>query len=447
MRRGIEAQVAAVLLVALAVIIGGVTYFYVAGTAGEAPKTAEEGVEISVVLANATNAQFLVTNTDSRAVTLIGLETSQAGVTCNFTTTTTLQPGESALCALTQPISGEFFVFSSSIESATVQAGTVNTAPSVNTPQVSSGLAKPGGQLNCTVNATDDLSSTLSLAFTWYRNNARNTSFDVTLTAPIDTNVGTTTNVTGLVQGDEWKCAVNATDGSWSSGFTNSSAKTVYPTYTELLTNGNMSNNTFTSNFTLGGRNYYVGQGWTVSNASANCQTTNGAVINSTGYGIFLGGNLGSSFCCSGLLNQTIDISGLSTEVKEALILNFSSGAFGSTSGSSCGGTYGTCTFTQCFQRWVAMQFYNSTNDVFGNTRLYYNTYNGIDPRNCRVSTDNWTLLSTGTAQTKSSRTLTGVKPAGISIADIRKIEVMAWAYRCGSGTNRIDVTNFTLGY
>ncbi len=121
--RGISPIVSVTLLIALAVIVTGGLYFWVAGQRmnTEAPHTAT--VEISVIAINATAGEYLVTNAGTSYFNATALHTDNGSVEsdCSFGGAVSVAPGESVNCTISgaKP-TGEVIFYTEAIGPATV---------------------------------------------------------------------------------------------------------------------------------------------------------------------------------------------------------------------------------------------------------------------------------------------------------------------------------------
>ena len=122
--RGISPIVSVTLLIALAVIITGGLYFWVAGQNVHTDAPAADVVDISITAINASAGEYLITNVDTSYFNASALHTDNGTVQadCSFGSTVSVAPGESVNCTIggaAKP-NGEIVFYTDSIGPATI---------------------------------------------------------------------------------------------------------------------------------------------------------------------------------------------------------------------------------------------------------------------------------------------------------------------------------------
>ena len=122
--RGISPIVSVTLLIALAVIVTGGLYFWVAGENMHTNAPQTDVTEISVVATDASAGEYLVTNVDTGYFTASALHTNNGTMTgdCSFGGSVTVAPGESVNCTIAGAVKpvGEITFYTDSIGPATI---------------------------------------------------------------------------------------------------------------------------------------------------------------------------------------------------------------------------------------------------------------------------------------------------------------------------------------
>ena len=254
------------------------------------------------------------------------------------------------------------YQYSSWNMSANVTILQSNTAPNIVSVSLTPAAAYANNTLYCNVTANDSESSSINISYSWSKNGV-NQSLSGSVNVTNNTNTQIATLAYGnLTAGDQWSCAVQAYDGSMSSGLNYSANVTILEGILTACQNLSIANQLYT-----------MGQSVSINGYSCFNITAANVTLNCAGYTL-TGNNTTNTY---GVYSNQFN-----TNVQNCRIINFGTGIYLNSSAASYSTlsnnfiniTYSTsCSASS--EGCHAIYLRGAQNSTIQNNRLYANQY------------------------------------------------------------------------
>ncbi len=302
----------------------------------------------------------------------------------------------------------------SSADNFTIQH---NTAPNISALSLTPSPAYDYSNLSCSATYTDNENATLTLYYNWFKNGVNQTGLAGSATISNNTAYAANLSYGNLSVGDNWSCAVYASDG----------INTTSINYSSNLTIQDGSSVLFCKTLTTAGQTYSLGQNVSISGSTCFTISAQNITLNCNGYSI-TGNNSTSTY---GVYSTQFN-----TTIKNCQIRNFSYGIMFEGSSSSSRIINNTINVTASSSRAISMEPSPSAlieNNTLSSISYPFYESNSNDTRfnNNNVSGGGYVFICNGLRSTVSNNRINTTGLMGIDIG-------------CGS-THSINVTNNTI--